>query len=152
MSFAVPSSTATAGHADAFSGASDVSLALLVVIAAIFGLAWLLRRLRVLPGMQATGIEIVSQVSLGTRERAVLLKVEGERVLVGVAAGSVRALHVLGSRAGARNGTPASPPTEAEVAASEASSARVAAESAATPKAALLPPSFAAILRRSLGR
>jgi len=40
-------------------------------------------------------VQVLGGVSLGTRERAVLLSVDGTRLLVGVAPGQVRTLHVL---------------------------------------------------------
>jgi flagellar protein FliO/FliZ len=47
----------------------------------------------------AHGIEVVSQAALGSKERAVLLKVAGTHVLVGVAPGTVNLLHVLDANA-----------------------------------------------------
>jgi flagellar protein FliO/FliZ len=73
----------------------QVTLALLVVLAAVFGVAWLIRRLRGLTVGGAQSIEIVAQVGLGARERAVLIRVGGAQVLLGVAPGRVNALHVL---------------------------------------------------------
>jgi flagellar protein FliO/FliZ len=70
-----------------------VTLSLLLVLGAVFAAAWLLRRVR---GMQRTrtaeGLTVVAEVAVGPRERVVLVEVAGERVLVGVAPGSVRAL------------------------------------------------------------
>ena len=43
----------------------------------------------------ATGIQVVSQVSLGARERAVVIKVGQSHLLLGVAPGHVSMLHVL---------------------------------------------------------
>jgi flagellar protein FliO/FliZ len=40
-------------------------------------------------------IDILADVPLGTKERAVLLRVGTEQILVGVAPGRVSALHVL---------------------------------------------------------
>jgi flagellar biogenesis protein FliO len=57
-----------------------------------------LRRLKKFGGaVGAHGIEIVSQAALGSKERAVLLKVAGAHVLVGVTPGNVNLLHVLAS-------------------------------------------------------
>ena len=89
--FAAPSA-AEAAPAPA-AGLAQVTLSLLLVLAAGFAAAWLLRRVR---GLQRTrsseGLAVVAEVAVGQRERIVLVEVGGERVLVGVAPGSVRAL------------------------------------------------------------
>jgi flagellar protein FliO/FliZ len=89
--FAAPSA-APAAPAPA-AGLAQVTLSLLLVLAAVFAAAWLLRRVR---GLQRTrsseGLAVVAEVAVGPRERVVLVEVGGERVLVGVAPGSVRAI------------------------------------------------------------
>jgi len=70
-------------------------LSLGAVLGLVAALAWVARRLRA-GGMLKTGlIEIVSGVSLGAREKVVLLRVGQEQVLVGVSPAGMRALHVL---------------------------------------------------------
>jgi len=70
-------------------------LGLGLVVALIFGLAWLLRR------VQSTGpagnqvIELVGSRALGPRDRLVLVQVGNEQVLLGVSPGSITALHVM---------------------------------------------------------
>ncbi len=92
--FAAPSSAPSVpGPAG---GLAQVTLSLVLVLAAVFAAAWLLRRLR--PGHargEAGAISVVAEQAVGPRERVVLLQVGEERVLVGVASGSVRALHTL---------------------------------------------------------
>ena len=78
----------------------NVLIGLLVVLAAIAGAAWVARRvMRVQPG---TGdrLKVIGGVSLGTRERLVLVQAEGTRILLGVAPGRVQTLHVLDAGAG----------------------------------------------------
>lgn len=70
-------------------------LSLGAVLAVVAGLAWLARRLRAGGGSRAGLIEIVSGVSLGAREKVVLLRVGQEQVLVGVSPAGMRALHVM---------------------------------------------------------
>lgn len=122
--FAAPSPPAMPGTAG---GALRVVASLLVVLLAVFAAAWLARRLRRLQAGSSGGIELLAQVTLGTRERAVLLKVGGERLLVGVASGGVSLLHRLDPAAmvAQADGTPS--PDEPRK------------------------PDFAALLRRSLG-
>jgi flagellar protein FliO/FliZ len=107
------------------SGIGQVTFALLLVLAAVFGVAWFLKRLRVATGAGANGIEVLGQVSLGAKERAVIVRVGGERLLLGVASGGVSLLKSLSSDVPA-----ASPP------------AGLAAER----------PNFAALFKKSLGR
>lgn len=74
---------------------ASVTLGLLAVIALIFMLAWLFRRYGNLAILNRSQIEILGGVSLGTREKAVLLEVEGEKILVGVTPQQITRLHVL---------------------------------------------------------
>jgi flagellar protein FliO/FliZ len=76
-------------------GLAQVTLSLAVVLAAVFVAAWLMKRLRGARPGAAGDIRVVAEQALGSRERVVLLEVGGERLLVGVAPGSVRALHAL---------------------------------------------------------
>ena len=77
----------------------DTGLGLIAVLALMLGLAWLVKRYVSVPGMGRGQVQIVGGVSLGPRERAVLLQVEGQRLLVGVAPGRVQTLHVLSDKA-----------------------------------------------------
>jgi flagellar protein FliO/FliZ len=91
--FAAPAAAALPGTGG---GLLRVVLALLLVLGAVLAAAWCSRRLRGLSGGHSAGsLEVLTQVTLGSRERAVLLRVGTRRLLVGVAAGSVRTLHVL---------------------------------------------------------
>ena len=112
-------------------GMVRVFLALGLILALIFAAAWLLRRVRVMQGSGGANIQVLSQVSLGARERAVLVRVAGRELLLGVAPGNVRTLLLLDQTLG---------------------TARVADESPAA--AAELPPrfDFREILKRSLGK
>ena len=68
---------------------------LLVVIAAIVVLAFLIRRM---PGMQSRlggDFRVLGGISLGSRERMLLVQVGDTQLLVGVAPGRVQTLHVL---------------------------------------------------------
>ena len=68
---------------------------LTLVLTLLAGGAWLLRRYR--PGSRTADgqIEIIGGLSLGTKERVVLLQVLDEQVLVGISGDGMRALHVL---------------------------------------------------------
>ncbi len=108
------------------SGIGQVTFALLLVLAAVFVVALLLKRLRVVTGAGANGIEVLAQTSLGAKERAVIVRVGSERLLLGVASGQVSLLQILPPET-------AVPNTPADAAAGQR-------------------PSFAALLKKSLGR
>jgi flagellar protein FliO/FliZ len=76
-------------------GTLRVTLAMVLVLGALLGAAWLARRVRGAGAASSSELKVLAQVSLGTRERAVLLRVGAMQVLVGVAPGNVRTLHVI---------------------------------------------------------
>ncbi len=76
-------------------GVGTILASLLLVVAMILALAWLARRMQNLPRGGRGGLKVVGGVSLGTRERAVILEFEGRRLLVGVAPGQVRLLDAV---------------------------------------------------------
>jgi flagellar protein FliO/FliZ len=108
------------------SGIGQVTFALLLVLAAVFGVAWMLKRLRAVAGAGANGIEVLAQTSLGAKERAVIVRVGNERMLLGVASGQVTLLKTLPQEAPVQN-PPAGTITFQK-------------------------PNFAALLKKSLGR
>ena len=73
----------------------DTGIGLLLVLGLLLGLAWLVRRYVQMPGIGKGQVQIQGGVSLGAREKAVLLSVEGRRLLVGIAPGRVQTLLVL---------------------------------------------------------
>ena len=94
--FAQPA--ATNAPAAPAAGLAQVTLSLALVLAAIFATAWAVRRFRLLSGGRTeTGaaINVLAERAVGPRERVVLLQVGDERMLVGVATGNVRLLHVM---------------------------------------------------------
>lgn len=92
-----PTSVATGGlpTGDLTSAALRMVLGLAVVLALLGATAWVSRRFRVGAGLRGGLIEVVSGLSLGARERVVLLRVGGDQVLVGVTPSGMRTLHVL---------------------------------------------------------
>ncbi|HEC12143.1 MAG TPA: flagellar biosynthetic protein FliO [Acidiferrobacteraceae bacterium] len=76
-------------------GLLQLSLGLLAVLATIGLCAWLFRRLsRFQPGAQSA-LHIEAGLSLGARERVVLMRVGSQRLLLGVAPGRIQTLYVL---------------------------------------------------------
>jgi len=92
--FASPELAASLPAASA-GGMGKVTLALLMVLLAVFAVAFVLRRLRGFNRGGSAGIEVIAQVALGTRERAVIVKVGEARMLLGVAPGRVTMLQAL---------------------------------------------------------
>ncbi|SDX08572.1 flagellar protein FliO/FliZ [Marinobacter mobilis] len=74
---------------------ASLGLGLLVVIALIFGCAWLVRRMSGLAGMNNQLMKVVAVMNLGTRERIALLDVGGKQILVGITPSTIRTLHVF---------------------------------------------------------
>jgi flagellar biosynthetic protein FliO len=108
------------------SGIGQVTFALLIVLAAVFAVALMVKRLRAVTGAGVNGIEVLAQTSLGAKERAVIVRVAGERLLLGVASGQVTLLQKL--------------PPEAVM------------PSPTLDGNAMQRPTFAALLKKSLGR
>jgi len=73
----------------------DTAVGLLLVVGIMLALAWLTKRYMRIPGVGKGQVQILGGVSLGAREKAVLLAVEGRRLLVGVAPGRVQTLMEL---------------------------------------------------------
>jgi len=68
---------------------------LLLVVALIVLFAWLARRLSGLQQSVSGQLRILGGLSMGTREKVVLIQVGEEQLLIGVAPGTVRTLHRL---------------------------------------------------------
>jgi flagellar protein FliO/FliZ len=73
----------------------QVLFGLLMIIGLIGAAAWLLRRLGPMPGSANGALRVLGGLSMGARERVVLIQVGQTQLLLGVAPGRVQALHVL---------------------------------------------------------
>lgn len=73
--------------------AFSVIFSLLVVLAILFACAWVLRRGRGVMGVSDQKIAVTSQLSLGVKEKILLLRVGEENILVGYAGNNLRTLH-----------------------------------------------------------
>jgi flagellar protein FliO/FliZ len=106
----------------------------MLVLAAVFASAWVVRRFRNFGRPGAGAINIIADVALGTKERAVLIQVGAQQLLVGVAPGRVNTLHVLAE------------PVHTNDAQRGGAGAELSPSSSSPPR-----PDFKAILKRSLG-
>ncbi|PHS70589.1 MAG: flagellar biosynthetic protein FliO [Methylophaga sp.] len=70
-------------------------LGLLVVLACIVLLAWLLKRSGRFQSSTNSDLQTLASITLGPHERAVLLQVGKQQILVGVTAHNVQTLHLL---------------------------------------------------------
>jgi flagellar protein FliO/FliZ len=83
---------ATGGAA---TGLVQVTLSLLGVLAIIFALAWGFAKLRLTPRHGRGALAVLAEIPLGSKERAVLLKVGDRQALLGIGADGVRSLELL---------------------------------------------------------
>ena len=82
---------ASPGGSQAFEALGGLALVLALIVA----LGWAVRRFGRLPTCAKGAVRVLGGVALGARERAVLVAVGQTRLLLGVAPGQVRTLHVL---------------------------------------------------------
>ena len=73
----------------------QVLIGLLVVLAVIVLAAWLMRRYVTLPAGRSGALRLLAAISVGQRERVVLVQAGETQLLLGVAPGQVRTLHVF---------------------------------------------------------
>lgn len=71
----------------------QILLSLLLVIGTIFLVGWVVRRIKTMPKGRRGLVRVVDEVGLGAKERAVVIEVDGVRLVVGVGDGRVTLLH-----------------------------------------------------------
>jgi flagellar protein FliO/FliZ len=129
--FAAPEQVTPSGSS---SGLLRMVIALLVVLGAVIAAGRFARRVRGFSGGANAALEVIGQLSVGPRERAVLIRVGERQLLLGVAPGNVRTLHVFEDMLIARESTTPSP------------------DSAPADPAVAPRPSFKSLLLKSLGK
>lgn len=85
----MPQSPATAGSL------GGAVVALVLVVGLILALAWLAKRLPGLAGTSNPALRVVGSLSIGPRERVVVVAIGDTQLLLGVGAGGTRTLHTL---------------------------------------------------------
>ena len=68
---------------------------LLMVIAAILASAWVYRRYGNVTPISNDALRVIGGISMGQKERVVLMQVGEEQILLGVSPGRIERLHVL---------------------------------------------------------
>lgn len=79
-------------------GASDflkVFLGLAIIVAAIFFLAWMVKRVGYINTQMHGALKVIGGLSLTQRERLVLVQVGNKQLLLGVSPGRISTLHEL---------------------------------------------------------
>jgi len=74
---------------------AQMMIGLMAVLVLVFAIAWLLRRVGGVNLGGSSALKVVAGMSMGSRERVVLLQVGDEQLLLGVSPGRVQTLHVL---------------------------------------------------------
>ncbi len=73
----------------------QILTSLIVVLGVIFGAAWFFRRYGRFHGMVNDKMKIVAGLSVGQREKVIVLQAGDTQMLLGVSPGRVQALHVF---------------------------------------------------------
>ena len=91
----VPTPAAEPVRSFAAAGLMQAAFGLAVVIGLIFLFAWAVRRFGLQPSGGGRLLKVVSSAMVGQRERVVVVEVGDSWLVLGVAAGQVRALHTM---------------------------------------------------------
>jgi len=73
----------------------QITFSLLMVLACIIAVAWLLKRMNIAQQGSGNLLKVIGSVSIGQRERVVLIEVNDTWLLVGVGPGQIRTLHTM---------------------------------------------------------
>lgn len=88
---AAPANTGPVGPGEIL----QVFVALLFILFLIVVVAWLMRRYVTLPAGRSGALRMLAAISVGQRERVVLVQAGETQLLIGIAPGQVRTLHVF---------------------------------------------------------
>jgi len=70
-------------------------LGLFLIVLLIFGLAWLIKRVNSFQGNVNGALKVLSMMSVGQKEKIVLIQIGKKQLLVGVAQGNINTLLIL---------------------------------------------------------
>lgn len=74
---------------------ANVATALILVLGAIVGSMWLIKRLSGVRNLAGGRISVTSGLNIGPKEKIVLINCADKQILVGVTANSIQTLHVF---------------------------------------------------------
>jgi flagellar protein FliO/FliZ len=77
---------------------AQLTLSLLAVVALIFALSWIMKRLKFSAANSSGDMAVLDVLSVGPRERIALIRVGDSQVLVGISAAGMVALTPLSTR------------------------------------------------------
>lgn len=78
-----------------FSALAQVALSLLLVLGAIAGLAWLVKKIQHFQPISQSSMRVISSLALGPRDRLLLVQVGEKQLLLGASPGRINMLHVF---------------------------------------------------------
>lgn len=73
----------------------QVTIALMFMVGLILGLAWLMKRFSNPLFSQQKNLRLISSLSLGVKEKIILVEVAGKQLVLGVTPQQITALHVI---------------------------------------------------------
>ena len=76
-------------------GMAQTALSLLLVLGAIFALAWLMRRMQGMRSGLGGALSVKAGLQVGPKERVMWIRAGDTDLLIGVASGRVQTLHVF---------------------------------------------------------
>lgn len=103
--FAVNSPSGFSGSPDVTASLLKVTGGLLLVLIAIFGSAWAYKRFGNMTPISTDSLKVIGGVSMGQKERVVLMQVGDEQILLGVSPGRIECLHVLAKNIAVKEGS-----------------------------------------------
>jgi|LNFM01.1.fsa_nt_gb flagellar protein FliO/FliZ len=95
LAAAVPAHAADAASSLSFAGLLQMLLGLGIVLALVLGMGWVMKRMAGHGLAGGSALRVVAAAAVGQRERVVVVEIGGTWLVVGVAPGSVNALHSM---------------------------------------------------------
>ena len=96
----VAATTAAASAASSPAGMLQVTFGLLLVVGLLFAVTWSLKKMGAGKHAAAGAVKVVGGVSVGNRERILVVEVADQWIVVGVAPGAITALSTMPKQAG----------------------------------------------------
>jgi flagellar protein FliO/FliZ len=109
LASAAPARAAETAAALSAAGMLQMLLGLAIVLALVLGMGWIMKRMAGHGLSGGSALRVVAAAAVGQRERVVVVEIGGTWLVVGVAPGSVNALHSMarGELPPAHNAAPA---------------------------------------------